>query len=363
MEFNKETQLLQNEIRKFARDVIAEKVDEFDKQGMFPKENIKKLAEMGILGSTIPEVYGGCNLDTISLLVCLEEISKVCPSTALILLTHNILFSYPVVKFGKEDQKKKYLAGAATGDIVGGFAEYSTNELKIEKNQNAYSITGQNHILLNGISSGPFILFVEVNNKIDALIIDNTTTALTRNKKDNTIGMKSAGITQIVFENCNLPDQNRIGNEGDGKIVLDEIYSLANLGFSAINLGICQAGMENAIKYARERVQFGEPIINFGMVREMIADMATSIEAIRLLTYDAAMLRDNNKDFSRVAAIARYLSNQVVADITTNAIQVYGGYGYMKDYPVERYFRDSQVSRVLCCSSIQLKELIVQKTI
>ncbi len=363
MELSKESLLLKNEIKKFAKEIISEKVDEFDKQGVFPKENIKQLGDMGILGATISESFGGCALDTVSLIVTLEEISKVCPSTALILLTHDILFAYPIEKFGNEEQKKKYLPSAATGGIIGGFAEVMTNELKIVRENDYYNMSGKNHILLNGAADGPFILVFETNNHIEAIVVDKTVNGLVRSKKDNVIGMHAGGITEVVFDNCKIAVNNLIGNEGDGKFILEEIRAFANLGFSAINLGIAEGCMENAIKYAKERVQFGEPIINFGMVREMIADMITKIEAVRNLLYDSAYLRDNNKDFLRSAAITRYFSNQAVAEITTNAIQIYGGYGYMKDYPVERYFRDAQVSRVLCCSNIDLKEMIVSKTV
>ncbi len=361
MEFNKEIVLLQNEIKKFAKDVIAEKVDEFDKQGIFPVENIKRLAEMGILGGTIPESFGGCALDTISLLVCFEEISKVCPSTALVIATHNVLFSYPLAKFGNDAQKKLYLPRAATGEIIGGFAEVGTNEVKTSENTDALVINGKNHILLNGVANGPFITFLESNGSLNGLVIDGNNANVKRNKKDNIIGMHASGITQVEFDNCIISKQNLI--PGAGNEILKEITSFANLAFAAINLGICQAAMENAIKYAKERVQFSTPIINFGMVRELIADMATKIEAMRLLVYDSASIRDSGKDFVRGAAIARYFSNQAVAEITTNAIQVYGGYGYMKDYPVERYFRDAQVSRVLCSSNIETEELIASQTI
>lgn len=363
MEINKEVQLLQNEIRKFAKEVIAEKADEFDKQGTFPMDNIKRLAELGILGATIPEKYGGCGLDTISLLVCLEEISKVCPSTALVLLTHTVLFSYPIVKFGNEEQKEKYLPGSATGDIIGGYAEVMANELNVKEEDNLYKISGGNPILLNGVVNGPFILFVESNDRIDALLVGQNYSGIKRNKRDNIIGMNASGITEVIFDNCALSLDNRLGNAGDGKFILEDIKTYANLGFSAINLGIAEAAMENSIKYAKERVQFGEPIINFGMVREMISDMKTKIETMRLLLYDGGMLKDADKDFILNAGISRSFSNEAVAEITTDAIQIYGGYGYMKDYPVERYFRDAQVSRVLCSPTIELKEIIVSKTI
>ncbi|MEO0137944.1 MAG: acyl-CoA dehydrogenase family protein [candidate division WOR-3 bacterium] len=362
MELTKEALLLQSEIRKFANEVIAEKVDEFDKQGAFPMENIKKLAEMGILGATIPETYGGCALDTLSLIVCLEEISKVCPSTALVLLTHNILFAYPIVKFGN-DEHKKILPNLAGGELIGGFAEVATNELTVLAENDHFKISGKNPILLNGLANGPFLLFVESQGNINAFIIDEKIAGVVRNKKDNLVGMHAGGITEVIFDNSLIPFTNRLGDGKSGSSILAEIKNFAHLGFSALNLGIAEGAMENAVNYAKSRIQFGEPIVNFGMVREMIAEMKTKIEISRLLVYDAASMRDAQKDFVLPASIARYFSNQAVAKISTDAIQIYGGYGYMKDYPVERYFRDAQVSRVLCTTSIELKETIVSKTI
>ncbi len=363
MELNKEVALLQNEIRKFAKEVIAEKADEFDKQAIFPTEVIKKLAEMGILGATIPESFGGCNLDTASLIVCLEEIARVCPATALVIATHDILFSYMVAKFGSPAMQSKYLPRAASGDFIGGFAEIQTNEISVMNSGNTFVVNGRNHILLNGITRAPFVCCVNDNNRFSILLVEENAVGITRNKKDNIIGMRAAGITELIFENCSISKENLLGKENEGKGILEEMTWLANLGFAAINLGICQAAMENALKYAKERIQFGEPIINFGMVRELISEMTTKIEALRLLVYDTAALRDSGKEFARSAAIARYFSNQSVAEITTNAIQVYGGYGYMKDYPVEKYFRDAQVSRVLCTPNIELQESIVSRTI
>lgn len=362
MELNKEAILLQAEIKKFARDVIAQNIDKYDREYIFPAEESKKLAEMGILGATIPESYGGYTLDTVSLLLCIEEISKVSPSLGLIIATHNLLFSYPIAKYGNEMQKRKYLTGASMGEIIGGFAEFATNQFDVKIESDSYLINGCNPIVLNCLPESPFIILLPLEKDLKGVIIDGNLKGVMREKGNSTIGMHSAGISRVVFNDCQITNENLIGN-GDGRGMVEEIKSLANLCLSAVNLGIAQGAMENAIKYAKERVQFNERIINFGMVREMIVQMIVKIEAMRLLIYDAAIMRDNNKDFARASAIARYFSNRSVAEITTDAIQVYGGYGYMKDYPVERYFRDAQISRVLCTSSMEQKELIITNSI
>jgi len=366
MELNREATLLQNEIRKFARDVISQKVDELDKNERFPRDELKSLATMGMLGAVIPENYGGVALDTTGLVVVFEEISKTCASIALILSVHNGLFVYPILKFGNDEMKKKYLPIASTGEIIGGFAEVSTNELQIKLEGENYLINGRNPILLNGDGGGPFIIITPVlenKNKLTPFLFDKNISGYEVKKNSNIIGMKSAGICEVVFNNCIIPKTNIIGEPNRGTKILEEIKSFVHICFAAIGLGIAEGSLENAIKYAKTRVQFGAPIINFGMIREKILEMATKIEAARLLIYDTAFTRDAGKDYTKLSAIARYFINQAVAEITTSAIQIYGGYGYMKDYPVERYFRDAQVIRTLLNSSPQLKELIVQRTI
>jgi len=366
MKLSQECILLQNELRKFAQQIILEKVDEFDKTCNFPLDNIKKLSEMGILGAVIPEDMGGAALDTIGLVVSLEEISKVCASTALIIATHNALFAYPILKFGSDEMKKKYLPKTASGEIIGGFADVSTNEIETKKEHDNYILNGKNSFVLNAAANGPFITILpnlEDNQKSIAFLLESNSSGIERFKKTKTIGMRAAGIEEIIVKNCQTAQTKVIGNETNGSVILEEIQNFAKICFSAIALGIAQGATEAAIKYAKERIQFGQTIINFGMIREKIAEMTTKIEAARLLIYEAAMNRDNNKDFRGTAAMAKYFSGQAVVEITTSAIQIYGGYGYMKDYPVERYFRDAQVINVLCSTPLQEKENIIKQII
>jgi butyryl-CoA dehydrogenase len=365
MELNQECTLLQNELRKFAQQVILDTVEEFDTTCSFPRDNINKLAEMGMLGAVIPEDTGGAALDTIGFVVSLEEISKVCPSTALILAGHNALFAYPLLKFGSDEMKRAFLPKLATGEIIGGYADRVANELEVKKEGDNYILNGKNSFVVNGSAGGPFIIFVPTDDKknMTAFVIDDKTPGIKREQKSSTIGMRASGIGKILFENSSIPPTHIIGEEYDGGTILQNTHELAKICLSAIALGIAQGATDAAIKYAKERTQFNTPIIEFGMVREKVAHMSTKIEAGRLLVYDAAMKRDAKKDFRTAAAMAKYFSAAAAVDITTSAIQIYGGYGYMKDYPVERFFRDAQVINVLCSTPVQDKELIVTSTI
>ena len=363
---NQECTLLQNELRKFAQQVILEKVDELDQACSVPFDNLKQLAEMGILGAVIPEDAGGAALDTIGSAVSIEEISKVCASTATIVSAHNAFFAYPILNFGSDDLKQKYLPRAATGEIMGGYADTTTMEIEVIKQGENFVINGKNQFVLNAEANGPIMIFIPTNNQekmLTAFVLDHDTPGVKKTIMHNVLGLKSAGIGAILFQDCTLTPANIVGAENKGQQVLTAALNLGKIFLSAIALGISQGAIDNAIKYAKERVQFEQTIINFGMVREKIADAATMIEATRLLTYDAAMKRDANENFSQAASMAKYYAGQSAVEITTQSIQIYGGYGYMKDYPVERYFRDAQVINVLCSTPVDEKENIARERI
>ncbi len=366
MELNQECILLQNELRKFAQQVILEKVDELDKACSLPLDNIKQLADMGILGAVIPEDMGGAALDLIGFVVSLEEISKVCTSTAIIVATHNAFFAYPILKFGSDTMKKKYLPPAATGEIIGGYAIPELNETNVVKQGEKYSFSGKTPFVLNAEAKGPFTTFIKnpSNEKnFVALVVDSDVQEITRTKSNSIIGLKSAGIGEIAYKNYMASSNNLIGTEKEGNLILRTTKDFAKVCLSAIALGLAQGATDEAIKYAKERIQFEQPIINFGMVREKIADMTTKIESARLLTYSAAMHYDAGKNYSKAAAMAKYFTGHAAVEITNAAIQIFGGYGYMKDYPVERYFRDSLVINVLCNTPADEKENIVKEAI
>lgn len=365
MKLNQECILLRGELRKFAQQVLADKADEIDKSCSFPLDNIKRLAEMGIIGAIIPETYGGGALDTIGFTVVLEELSKVCASTAFAIACHNAFFVYPILKFGSDEMKKKFLAPASRGGIIGGFALPRTNEVNVQQGPEKRRLTGKNSFVLNAAAHGPIIVLIPTPDSNDSTVyvLDKETPGWEYSKSSNTIGLKSAGIGEYFFENCSPLATNIIGQENRGQQVIDSVFAYARVLLSAISLGIAQGAADSAIKYAKERIQFAQPIVNFGMVREQIADMLISIEAARHLVYDAAMRIDRNEEYRGAAAMAKLAAGKSATATATAAIQVYGGYGYMKDYPAERYFRDAQMLNVICSTPDEDKETIVREIV
>ncbi|MGD9379028.1 MAG: acyl-CoA dehydrogenase family protein [candidate division WOR-3 bacterium] len=363
MKLNQECVMLQSELRKFAQQVLADRVDELEKSCSFPMDNVKRLAEMGIIGAVIPEKYGGAKLDTIGFAVVLEELGKVCASTAFIVAIHNAYFAYPILKFGSEELQKNYLPDAASGKILGGFALPKTNELNVEKTSDGYCINGRNSFVLNAAAGGPIIVVLNETGTTNTslYVLDQSDAACKFNKTSNTIGLKSAGIGEFGFQNCCPKDGNLIGQTAQGQEIIQSSQDYARILFAAISLGIAQGATEAALKYAKERIQFQQPIITFGMVREQIADMAVKIEAARQLVYEAALRMDQGEEYRSAAAMAKLFAGQAATFVTTTAIQVYGGYGYMKDYPAERYFRDAQMLNVICSTPDEDKECIVKE--
>src|SRR4030042_924063 len=298
MILNKECALLQNEIRKFAQQVILEKADEINKACVMPTENLNQLAEMGRLGANAPEEFDGAALDVIGTAVAIEEISKVCASTALIVAVQNACFIRPILKHGSRDQKQKYISSAATGKIIGGYAMISANELAVQKSGDNFILNGKNQFLLNGEANGPFIIYVLDGDAGTAFLIEPEGKGVKRSKA-NTIGMNAAGICSVVFDNCFLEKNNVLGGVDQGKKVFDTFSPHAKIYFASVALGLMQGAFDAAFKYAQERVQFNEPIINFGMVREKIADIAIRVEASRNLIHNAALIADANGKYQR----------------------------------------------------------------
>ncbi len=357
MELNQTAALIKNELRKFAQEVLLEKADELDKNRTFPEDSLQKLAEMGILGALLPEEYGGAELDTLSFILGLEELSKVCPSTAFIILIHNCLFSMPILKSNKSELKDRYLKPSATGEIIGGFTENHTNNIDSKKVSDKYIINGKNPFLFNGAARGPFIGLIPDSENLKLFIGTKEKSGIKISPNLRSLGLNAGGICEVQFNEYEITESEIIDEPG----LLSEINSLVQLGLAAISLGIGEGATEYAVKYARERVQFGKSIINFGMVREKLAWCFTRIELIRALLYDTASNFNEKKKTG--PAILKYYAGKSAVEITTRAIQVYGGYGYMKDYPVERYFRDAQMINVLFHTPIELEEEIVKNSI
>ncbi|MBE0433816.1 acyl-CoA dehydrogenase family protein [candidate division WOR-3 bacterium] len=365
MKLSQECILLQRELRKFAQQTLADKVDELDKSCRFPLEDIKDLANMGMLGAIIPETYGGAAMDATGLTVVLEELSKVCASTAFVIASHNAFFVYPVLKFGREEMKKRYLPGATRGEFIGGYALHRTNELSLVDAADGPCISGRNPFVLNAAADGPLVVALpegEANNST-VYVLDKGTPGCRSGRPGSTIGLKAAGLGEYIFEKCCPAAADMIGEVRQGAKVLESMHDYARVSMSAIALGIAQGAADAAVKYARERVQFERPIINFGMVREQVSDMITNIESARHLVYEAARRIDQGEDYRSAAAMAMLVAGRAATATTTTAIQVYGGYGYMKDYPAERFFRDAQMINVICSTPDEDKEIIAKGTL
>jgi len=366
MELNQECVLLQNELRKFAQQVISEKVDENDKACSFPSDNIKQLAEMGILGAMIPEDMGGTALDLIGLVVSLEEISKICTSTAIIIATHNVFFAYPILKYGSDEIKKKYLPFAAAGEIIGGSANFSTNEITTEQQGENVLLKGKNPFVLNAEANGPFTMFLPTSNDkkdVSAFIVENKAPGIKISKNQNIIGLKAAGISEVVFDNYSVSASTVIKKGDGGSAVLRETQDVARICLAAIALGIAQGASEAAIKYAKERIQFKQPIANFQAIQWMLADGFTELEAARLLTYRAAFMEDQGKKIPKESAMAKLFASELAVKASSTAVQIFGGYGFTKDYPVEKYYRDSKLATIGEGTSEIQRWIIAQKVL
>ncbi len=344
--FNNEQKLIENEIRKFAKNELEPLSDEIDKKGIFPVEIIKKLSDLGLSSLTIPEKYGGAGLDTTSLCIVLEELSKVCASISTILAVNNCLVAFPIIKFAPEEKKDYYLKKLGQGEI-GAFGpdvgiDVSDKNIEIREKDGNYVISGKKDFVLNGETADFFLLPLSLSNGKALYALENTRGVHVT--KHHMLGLRAAGFVTWEFKNIKLMSNTCILNSEEA---FQQIHDYSNIGFSAISLGIAEAAYDASIKYSKERTQFGRAICEFPMVQEMLIDMKTRIETARLLVYNAAAQCDKGYNYALDSRIARLQSGEAAVFAGIKAIQVHGGYGYIKEYPVERYLRDAKAIQVL----------------
>jgi alkylation response protein AidB-like acyl-CoA dehydrogenase len=361
---NKEQKMIRDEFRKFAVSEIEPSVEEIERNGVFPKVIVNKLTELGLLGLIIPEEYGGVELDMTSLCIAVEEISKVSASIGTVLVINNCMVAYPLLKYGSETFKKKYLNELAEG-AIGGFICQPEVHLPDEQNNlrttdDKTIFTGHREFVLNGDASDFFILPMSNSENTKYYILDKNIKGIHLSSK-NLLGLRTAGFASIHFEDTELTDDTCfIPADKDGNIQ-SEIHDFANIGFAAVSLGVAQAALETAIKYSKERVQFDHRICDYLAIREMLSNMKVKIETARLLIYDAASRYDNGEEYSLHSKITRLFASETGIYSGLNSIQVHGGYGYMKDYPLERYFRDAKVLELLETSPRMAKSQIAKE--
>jgi butyryl-CoA dehydrogenase len=359
LELNEQQKMIQKMVREFAEKEIAPIAAELDKKGEYPTKTLEKMAKLGLLGIIIPTEYGGAGLDVITYATVIEEISRKCASTGVITSVHNSLVAWPIMKYGTEEQKKKYLPILAKGEKIGAFAGTEPNAGSDLGAMQTTAVLKGNHYIINGnktfITSGPkagILIVFAITDKtagskgISAFIVENTMKGYQVGSIFDKMGINANLVSELIFENMEVPKENLLGKEGEGfKIALSTLDG-GRIGIAAQAVGIAQAALDESITYSKQREQFGRPIAKFQAIQWMIADMATRIEAARYLVYNAAFAKDKGGRFSKEAAMAKLFASETAMDAVIKAVQIHGGYGYTKEYTVERLFRDAKITEI-----------------
>ena len=348
--------MIQNMVREFSRKVIAATAAERDKTKEFPSDNFRQMGELGLMGMMIPEAYGGENADTISYVLALSEIAYSCASTSVVMSVQNSIVCESLNNFGTEEQKKEYLVPLASGEWIGAFgltepdagSDPVSQETTAVKEGDAWVINGTKRFITSGQHSKVAMITAKTDPSkghkgISCFIVPKETPGLIVGHVEDKMGLRASDTTDLIFENCRVPDSQMLGKEGDGfKIAMSGLDS-GRIGIAAQSYGVAMAAFDAAVKYAKKRKQFGVSISKHQAIRFQIADMATQIEAAKQLIFSAASLKDRKQPYTREASIAKLFASEMVNAITARAIQMHGGYGFTKDYPVERFYRDARV--------------------
>ncbi len=359
LELTEEQELLRRSVREFAEAEVKPLARELDESGHFPRELFRKAAEMGLAGVAFPDAYGGAGMDHISYSIVIEEISRVCASTGVILSVQNSLYCDPVYRFGTEEQKKKFLVPFTRGEKIGCYAltepQAGSNaaalRTKAIRKGERYIVNGTKAWITNGGAADAAIVYVntepgKAEKGITALVVEKGTPGFTVGKEEKKLGIHATACTELVFTDCEVPAANRIGNEGEGYKVALSTLDGGRIGIASQAIGIAQGAFEAALSYAQQREAFGHPIAEFQAIQFMLADMSTEIEAARLLARKAAWKQDAGARFTMEASIAKLFASEMATRVTHKAIQIHGGYGYSQEYPVERAYRDARITEI-----------------
>ncbi|MDR0283324.1 MAG: acyl-CoA dehydrogenase [Propionibacteriaceae bacterium] len=351
-----EQQLTQSSVREFAEAEVLPIAVEVDRNHRFPEETVPKLGEMGLLGMLIPEEYGGSGMDPLSYNIAIEELSRCCATTGVLVEAHSSLCSWPIVHYGTEEQKRKYLPDLASGAKLGAFGLTEPNagsdaggtQTTAVRDGDEFILNGQKVFITNGGYAGTFVVFARSTDApgtrgVSAFIVERDTPGFTVAPPEDKLGICGSSTTPLFFDNARIPAANLLGEEGKGFHVAMATLDGGRTGIAAQGVGIAQAAFEEAVKYAKERVQFGAPIAKLQAIQWMIADMATDIEAGRLLVYQAADLEGRGEPHGNASAMAKLYCGQMATRVTNEAIQVHGGVGYTAAYSAERHYRDARI--------------------
>jgi len=371
-----ETQtMIAQSIRDFAEKNIRPYIMEWDEAQTFPIPLFKKLGEMGFMGVLVPEELGGSGLGYHEYITIIEEISKVDPSIGLSVAAHNSLCTNHILAFGNEEQKKKWIPKLATGEHIGawGLTEHNTGSDAGGMNTTAikdgdhWIVNGAKNFITHGISGDIAVVIVRTGNKGDskgmtAFVFEKGMPGFASGRKENKLGMRASETAELIFDNCRIPDANRLGEVGSGFVQSMKVLDGGRISIGALSLGIAKGAYEAALKYSKERHQFGKPISSFQAIAFKLADMATEIEASELLLHKAAFLKNNDRNMTTLGAMSKMYSSEVCVRVSNEAVQIHGGYGYTKDYPVEKFYRDSK----LCTigeGTTEIQKLVISRNI
>lgn len=359
IELTEEQQMIRELARDFAENEIKPIAAEIDREGRFPSELVKKMGELGFMGIFVPEQYGGSGMDTFTYILALEEVCKACASTGVIMSVNNSLVCDPIYRFGNEEQRKRYLPYLAKGEKLGCFSlsepaagsDAGSLRTTATKDGGYYVINGTKNWVTNGPEADVIVLFASTDlskkhHGITAFIVDKETPGVIVGKIEHKLGIRASSTSQIIFEDCRVPVENRLGQEGDGFKIAMQTLDGGRIGIGAQAVGIAQAAFEEAVRYSKEREAFNQPISNFQGIQFMIADMSVRIEAARLLVWQAARMKDRKMKFTKQSAMAKLFASETAMWVTTKAVQIHGGYGYTTDYPAERHFRDAKITEI-----------------
>ncbi|MGC5325693.1 acyl-CoA dehydrogenase [Brevibacillus sp. SYSU BS000544] len=373
LRWTEEQQMMIKMVRDFAQKEIAPFVPVMEETEEFPRHIVKKMGEMGLMGIPIPEEWGGVGADFTSYILAINEISRVSATVGVILSVHTSVGTNPILYFGNDEQKNKYVRKLAAGEFLGAFAltepsagsDASSIRTQAVRQGDEYILNGSKVFITNGGEADVYITFAITDPSkgtrgISAFIVEKDTPGFTVGKKEKKMGLHGSNTTELIFDNARVPAENLLGNEGDGFTIAMANLDSGRIGIASQALGIAEAALEYATQYAKERKQFGEPIANKQAIGFKLADMATLVEAARLLVYQAASLRTQGKPCGKEASMAKRFASDAAMKIATEAVQVFGGYGYSREYPVERLFRDAKITQIYEGTN-QIQRVVIAK--
>jgi len=361
IELTEEERLIRDTARDYAEGTLLERAKEFDRREEFCVETYRELGELGFMGMLVPEKFGGTDLGDFPLVLVIEELARVCPSTAVTVSVHSSLVCRVINWFGTEEQKERYLPRLATGEIIGAYAitepdtgsDAANIKLSAEKRGDRYILNGVKAWITTGANSGCIVVFARTRKDeekphrgVSAFIVEPSFAGFSTGKQEKKMGLRASDTCQLIFEDAEVPAENLLGEENEGFKIMMRGLDGGRIGIAAQALGIARAALEAAIDYSKVRKQFGKPICEFQMIQQKIADMGTRLEAARLLTWRAAKLKDADRPHTKEASMAKLFATETAWFCANEAVQIYGGYGYTKEYPVERYFRDAKALEI-----------------